>query len=416
MGTSFFNINGIRVANIKNDSEIAFFAIVVNAGSNYENKNNAGISHIIEHMMFKGTKNRTYSKISEDFARLGVSNNAATDNSDVSFYATCPKENLNKTIEILMDMFFNSTFPAKELEKERNVILEEKKMYLDDPTGFFFNEIGSAFFEWEKGHNTIGTDETIKSVNKKDIKEYLDKTYTLDNFIFICCGNINDEDLKKYIYKNIPENHAFSRYIGINSVSDRLWTDIINSKDKIKLNVTKEGLQQAQILMLTRGLGSNDEDSYAANVLLKAVGGGAYSKLYTRIREKLGLCYSVNAHSFYMAYPNHLINAVSGSTSHENIDLFIEETEKIIKSTRKNGIDKNLFECAKIDQISSLLRHIETSKGKAEGFLKRYLFGNYISVEEYIKSSRSVTLKDCNRVAERILNVDKCYWAVLRGK
>ena len=150
-----FNVNGLRVANIFSNSDIAFFGIAVLGGSNYETPEVAGISHFSEHIFFKGTKKRNWNKINQEFAKLGANNNAYTSNVEVLYHATCPKENIPAIIDLMTDMFFNSTFPKAEIEKERQVIKEEKKMYQDNPQYAFNSIMGEKFFQWEVGHDTI---------------------------------------------------------------------------------------------------------------------------------------------------------------------------------------------------------------------------------------------------------------------
>jgi len=158
------NINGFKVANIYNNSNITFMGIGVIAGSNFEMPDIYGISHFSEHMFFKGTKNRNWKQINEEFASIGASQNAYTDNTEVLYHCTFPTKSLKQAIDLMGDMFFNSLCPIEELKKERKVILEEKKGYDDDHTSFFYESIGKEFFVKEKGHPTIGTTKTIKSI------------------------------------------------------------------------------------------------------------------------------------------------------------------------------------------------------------------------------------------------------------
>ena len=173
MSTEFFEINGIKVANIKNSSENALFGIATISGSNYETPKIAGISHFTEHMMFKGTKTRNWNDINMEFAKLGVNNNAYTSNNEVFYHTTCPKENVEPVIDLMLDMLFNSTVPAEEFEKERNVIMEEKKMYDDNPSFAFDAAIGEKLIVWDKGHDVIGEFETLQSLTREDLLGFL---------------------------------------------------------------------------------------------------------------------------------------------------------------------------------------------------------------------------------------------------
>jgi predicted Zn-dependent peptidase len=229
MEIDMFKVRGINVANIHNSSGIAFFGISCLAGSNYETPKVAGISHFSEHMFFKGSEKRNWKQINEEFAKLGVSNNAYTSNTEVLYHATCPKENIEKVIALMTDMFFNSTIPKDEMEKERMVITEEKKMYEDDHKSAFSNAIGKNMFSWNVGHDTIGTFDTIKSISREQIFQYLKDKINLDNFIFVCSGDIKSEDLKQYIESNIPAKHDYLRKgNGLHKIdTNNLWNESV---------------------------------------------------------------------------------------------------------------------------------------------------------------------------------------------
>ena len=411
-----FKVNGINVANIKSQSNIAFFGIAVVAGSNYETPEIAGIAHFVEHCMFKGTSSRNWKQINEEFARLGVNNNAYTSNTEVLYHATCPKENIKKVINLMMDMFFNSTIPVEEMEKERNVIIEEKKMYEDDPRSAFINSIGDNVFTWQVGHNTIGTFKTIKGITRNDIFNYLKEKISLDNMIFICSGDISSDDLKKYIEENIPEKHPYLRLSGANDIiEESIWSDLIKKPEKIKFLMERENITQSIVYMITDTLSADDSLYYASAILYEALGGGMYSKLFSRIREELGLCYSVGMYASPLSYPDKRTANLYGFTSPENVDKFMTESEKVLQDVIKNGLDENIFECAKTDYLSTVLRQTETSAGKALYMTKKLLFNKNASLEDSLAKIRSVTMEECNELAKKLLDV-QYNWAVMNPK
>jgi predicted Zn-dependent peptidase len=415
MSTEFFKVNGVNCANIKCDSELAVFGIAVYAGSNYETPEIAGISHFAEHMFFKGTTSMDWRQINSSFAKLGVNNNAYTSNNEVLYHTTCPKENLGAVIDLMMDMLFNSTIPEEELEKERGVITEEKHMYDDNPKYAFDSELGDNFFVWEKGHDTIGTFETIKSISRDDMVAYLDKHTHFGNLMFVCCGNIPTEELKAAIERNMPDSHSFLKDGELNQASDGLWSDIIEKDDKIKFVYERENIAQASVSMLTTGLNREDPLYYPAAVVISALGGGMYSKLFSRIREELGLCYSVGMLAYPIAYPSHVVNEIYTYTSPENTDKFIEACEEVVKDVLDNGLDDDIFECAKTDLLAKILRLTETSYGRLHYLVKSYLIGKTTTLEEVAAEVRGITKEQCNEAAKKIL--DQQYnWAVMLPK
>lgn len=418
MSTEMFEINGVKIANIKSDSQIAFFGIACLAGSNYETPELSGAGHFSEHVFFKGSSTRNWKQINEEFAKLGVAQNAYTSSSEILYFASCPKENIAKVINLITDMFFNSTFPNDEIEKERNVILEEKKMYDDDPKASFQEVLGEQFFTWSMGHRTIGTEDTIKSINREQMMGYLKDKISLENMVFICSGDIDTDDLKKYLKKNIPSSHPYLRHTALNTVenNDNLWNlDVINKPSKIKFTMERENITQASAMMMINTLPNNHKYSHAASIVREAIGGAMYSLLFENIREKLGLCYSVGMYESYMSYPDNKIQALYGYMSPENVDLFIEECEKVLRKVIKNGLDKNLFECAKSDYLASTLRQVETSTGKAMYLTKKLLYYKEGCIEDPLMKIRGVKLKDCNKIIEQMLDVPY-NWAVMLPK
>ncbi|MFW5803784.1 MAG: M16 family metallopeptidase [bacterium] len=412
MHVDFFNVNGIKCVNIKNDSPIAVFGIGVWSGSNFETPELAGIAHFTEHMFFKGTKKRTWRDINMEFAKLSVSNNAYTDNDNVFYHTTCPKENIKPVIDLTMDMFFNASIPEIELEKEREVIKEEKRSYMDNPHYAFGDEIGDVFFTWEKGHSGLGTFDTINSITREDIIKYMEKHNHTENVLFICTGDINTNDLKKYIGDNMPLTHPFLRKGKMNATSDKLWSDVINKKDKIKHVYRRDNIQQSSVSMLMNGINPTDPKYFEVRTVLNALGNGMYSKLFTKIREELGLCYSVGARSFSMEYPHHTVHEIYGYTSPTQIELFIEESENILLDVKTNGLDQNIFECAKADLLGTYCRTFETSYGITSRLLRPYMTGDTKILPDYISLIRNIKLKDCNEMVERICN-QKYNWTVM---
>lgn len=416
MSVDIFRVNGIKVANIHNDSQLALFGIGVLAGSNYERPEIAGISHFGEHMFFKGTTSRDWKQLMRDFAKLGVNNNAYTNNTEVFYHTTCPVYNVENVVEIMMDMLFNSTLPEEELEKERQVIMEEKKMYDDDHAFAFESAITNGFYEWQRGHDIIGSFETISSISRSDIVDYTRSLYNPDTMILICCGDVDTDDLRTCLEKHIPTSHPYLDGTGKHDIGGGdFFTDLIKKDSKIKLDVERENTTQAQIRMVGRSLSSFDNLYPHAAVLCNAVGGGMHSMLFARIREELGLCYSVGMYQYAIEYPHDITLQLYGYTSPKNIDTFIEESEKVLQDVIKNGIDEELFECAKTDVIAAILHKTETSYGKAACLLKRFLMGKTDSVDSMVERLKGVDIATCNELAGSLLDFDY-NWAIMRPK
>lgn len=410
MSISVFNINGLRIVNVHNSSDNVCLGFGVIAGANQETPDNAGVSHFGEHMFFKGTKKRTWHDISIEFAKLGVYDNAFTGYTDVFYYTAFPKESIDGAIPVIMDLFFNSTFPEEEIEKERKVILEEKKMYQDDPQSYFSSKSIEELLNWDKGHDILGEYDTIQKITRDDLISYMNEKYSGANIILFVCGDVSDENLKKMVSENLPDEHPFLRKGSRNSVVPELWSN------KKSVLVPRDNIEQSNIYMFVRGLSGRDNCFQEGLLVQKAIGAMAgYSMLYQRIRHELGLCYSVGMTSFSVAYPDYIIMNLFGYTSPNNVDLFVEEVKKVLKEVIKNGISQEIFECAKADLFATLKRRTETSMGRAMFMVQDALFENYETVDQTANKIQSIKLDTCNELVAKLFDTEY-RWAIMKPK
>lgn len=407
-----FSVNGVKVANIYNNSPVGFLGVFCLNGYIFEPSNKYGVAHFAEHMFFKGTGKRTWKQINRDFAKIGSNANAYTSSDEVCYFVTTMNDQLEASAEILMDMFFNSRYDSEEMEKERNVIIEEKKMYDDDPSYDFANKYANLLAP-SYGHDAIGTADSINGISVDDIKSYLNQSLGSSNVMIFFCGNISTENLKSMLEKIVPLNHPFLKKSLVNFNNDYVWNPKYENKDKVKFVYERENTEQAQIIGITNGLSSFDNLKLEEILVLSCLGGGDYSMMYERIREELGLCYSLGVANEAVLYPHVSLTKIFGMTEPQNANKFIDETEKIFEKICQNGLDKDLFECAKNSVSSAILRSVETSKGKASFLMKRIFFGQPITAEDYVGRIKSVTLASCNEVTNAILNKDKVKWAIM---
>ena len=417
METNIFKYKNIKILNVKTDSKISFVGVCLLAGSNYENEDEHGIAHFSEHMFFKGTKKRKYNDINMDMARIGGDANAYTDNTEIMFHTTVPQENLKYASEILSDMIFNSNFDVDEMEKERKVILEEIKMYDDVPAHWFYRQIGNHMFSREFGHPTIGDKNSVSSFTRDSILKYFDRTMNINNIMFIFVGNNSDEDIKRILdFSNIPDKHPYLKNGSENLVDSELWSkksfEYIDGTE-ISLIATSPNIQQSHISMSTPWLSTFDNLYLESKIISYILGGGLYSYLSKRIREELGLCYSVGFSSISMDKPHVNIGNFWAGTNPESVDLIIEESNKIFNEIKKNGIDKDIFECARYDYYADLLKSMDNSRGIAFSFVKFYIRNNkIIDFNEIYEKCKSLSLDTCNELSNHLLSNHK-HWAIM---
>ena len=404
--TTTTEVNGITLIHFESDSDIAHFGISVNAGSIHEEPEAAGASHFAEHMAFKGTSTRDWRQIIKEFARVGAQNNAYTSNSNIYYYATFLSCNLIPVADLICDMVFSSIFPADEIERERKVIMEEMKMYDDDPWSFFSSNIGNAIFDWDKGHNTIGTRETVSAITRDDLIRFLERKGSPDNMAVVYCGPHTVSAVADELRMMIPRLRSRGYR---NLVSDGMFK---NPETGRVLRITKEGLTQSQMRMITRSPGYNKSLYPAAKIALSAIGGGMFSLMFIRLREELGLCYSTGIRSFPMASPDHFVAEAYCYTSPKDVDIFQEEADRIFDSAAAGGISQEQFEFAKHDILTGLTLATETSAGIALTMMNRCLYHCPINVSSFLSTYESVTLDECRQAAEEILGGDR-RWCIM---
>jgi predicted Zn-dependent peptidase len=405
---SEFTVNNLRVVNIKNDSRITSFGVAMLAGSNFETPEVSGVAHFAEHIFFKGTEKRTYTDINKDFARFGAEVNAYTSNNEVYYYSVGEKSKIEDFGEVMLDMVFNATFPADEIEKERNVIIEEKQSLEDNPKSSFYCESTAQLFSWDKGHPVIGEYETIKSISRQDIIDHLDKHCNRESVVLICCGDVDDEVLKKLVQENVNPNHSFLKEGSLTPITNTLF----RPDYKEKIVIEREAISQSVVSLVMEGVSPDHALGAAQQLTCAILGGGMYSMLCEKIREELGLCYAVFAYDQMIACPDVTKVSVLGYTSPSNIDRFILETDKILADVVENGFPEDIFECAKNNLITDTVRRSETSSGKSSGLIEKAIF-NKMGDETDLSKLEKVTIEDCNLLIKMIMKNDKSWVSMI---
>ena len=267
--------------------ESVTLSVFVGAGSYQESRYPKGIAHFLEHMMFKGTKKRNSHQINLEMDNIGGYANAYTDREVTKYYNKVSFDQWKVSTELLLDMVFNSTFPENELEKERQVILEEIKMYKDDPSSYAFDVMDEML---HPGHperlSILGSPESVSSITRNDLISFMEEFYQPNNLKFVATGNINHEELVSYI-----SSFPFSRN---GNTEKKAYPPIVLNFDGSATNVERE-LQQANIVWATKGPSMKDEDATVMNVIINLLSGGMSSRLFKNIREDKGLAYEVQA-------------------------------------------------------------------------------------------------------------------------
>jgi predicted Zn-dependent peptidase len=260
--------------------------VMVKVGAKYESKQEAGLSHFLEHMAFKGTEKRPTSKdIFNEMDSLGVNYDAGTGYEDTSYQITTVRENLEWSLEMITDILFNSLLPAEEVVKERGVIMEEIKMYRDNPmmgmsaelTKFLYG--GSGLGCW----NISGEVEDIRQVERKDLISYRSKYFNPKETVVILAGNVNENDVE--MLKQYFENKGEGRFLDLPAVEMKLTEQ--------KMRRDKKEVEQGHLALAVPAFGSLDKRRYAFKLLDLIIAGNSSSRLFELLRSKMGWAYYV---------------------------------------------------------------------------------------------------------------------------
>jgi predicted Zn-dependent peptidase len=361
-------------------------------GSRHEFDSEAGITHLIEHMLFKGTESRTAKQIAEAIEGRGGSLNAFTDKESTCYYCRTLSDESANGIDVLSDMMLHSMIDPEELAREQGVVLEEIKRSEDEPSDHVHDlHIHNRWGDHPLGKPVIGTPESVSSFSQKDIRSYLDRRYRGENVILSIAGNVVPEKVLETAQKilgKIPhtaEDDQPSRPVGRPGV-------FLESKE----------VEQVHFCIGTEGTSLYDPDIYVLAVLDSALGGSMSSRLFQEIREKRGLVYSVGSYS--LSYGAGGAYTVYGGTSLENWPLVQElvraEFDKVIES----GLDAEELERTKRHLKGNMVLALEGMSSRMMRMSKNELHHNRdIPIEETIEKLDAVTQEDILRLARQIL-------------
>ncbi|MGI6552967.1 MAG: M16 family metallopeptidase [Bacillota bacterium] len=314
--------NGVRV--VIEEIPHAHSAVIglwVRTGSRYENDRNRGVSHFIEHLLFKGTANRTAKQIAEELEVLGGSLNAFTAKEYTCFYARVLGEHLPKAVDLITDMFFHSNFAPEDIEKERKVILEEIKMYEDSPEELIHDLFATTV--WQKhslGYPILGTTDSVQGINEEIIRDYFQKYYTPERVVIAVAGKVRSEEILAMLEERYGDWQPNERKENAGEKPIAHAEVVFNEKDT----------EQVHLCIGTPGLAQNDARMYAMMILNNIIGGGLSSRLFQEIREERGLVYSI--YSYHASYQDTGLFTIYAGTSPSNV---MEVIELILKELRR---------------------------------------------------------------------------------
>lgn len=376
--------------------------IWINIGSKYETEKQNGMSHFIEHLMFKGTRKYSAKDIAKIMDTLGGMLNAFTEKEQTCYYAKVSDYHLEEAVELLSEMLLHSVFDKDEIEREKAVVLDEIRMSNDAPDEYVFELFYKSLWPNNAlGRSTLGTEEIISGIKRENMIKFINHHYTPSNIIVTAAGNVQHDKLLKQVDK------IFGSLKGKGKHKEESY--IKTSKKKL---IEFKECEQAYICMGGEGLSQRNEEKYKVFVLDSILGGSMSSRLFQEIREKRGLVYTIS--SFQHAFYNAGCFAVYASTHTKNINKIIDLTFNIIDKLKKNGPTKEEIKRAKEHIKGGLILNFESTINRMLRLAKSEFYnGKLIEFDEILRKIENVTYEDLLYAANKYLNKDKFSLTIL---
>lgn len=365
----------------------------VKVGSMNELPEENGLSHFIEHMVFKGTQTRSARAIAEEMDEVGGQLNAFTGKDCTCFYAKVIAEDLRLAVDLIADLALRPRFEDAELQKERGVVLEEIAMVEDTPEDLVADVLSEAQFEGSLSRPILGSQERIRAYTRSDLLAYWRRHYTADNMVVAVAGNYDWDAFLAMVGEYFTAFPAATGTAIPAAQAQRLLSGrAAREKDT----------EQLQLSIGYPGVAIGSDDLYALSVFNNALGGGMSSRLFQRIREELGMAYSV--YTYPTSYPGCGTFTLYAGTSPENGEVVLAEMQNELAKVLADGFSEKEFRSAKAQLKSGFVMGMESSSGRMQAIGRSLLLlGRPVPPEETLAKIDAVTLDDVLRVGRQAL-------------
>ena len=398
--------SGLRLVSIPMEgTKTATVLVLVGTGSKYETKEINGISHFLEHMMFKGTTKRPGKMdIARELDAIGAEYNAFTGEEYTGYYAKASMEKLDTIMDVVFDIFLNSKLAQEDIDTERGVIVEELNMYRDMPQRYIYDLFKKLLYgDQPAGWDIAGEKETVMSLKREQFVNYFNTHYVAKNTIIAIAGNVDPEIIKK------KAGEYFSAIRDGNLVTKLSVTE---KQSESALLVHYKKTDQTHFLLGFRSCNMYDKRKYALGVLGTVLGGGMSSRLFEEVRDKRGLAYYIGADNDTATDTGYFIvkAGVNNEKVYEAIKVVLDEIRKI----KDGGITAEELQRAKDNISGSMALGLEHSDAVANAYAGPVLFENKVlTPEEELGKIKKVTLEEVHQVAKDIFDDNKLNLAVI---
>lgn len=375
----------------------------VRVGSANETKENNGIAHVIEHMLFKGTKNRSAKKLADDCAMLGGNLNAYTSKECTSFYMTTLDYHINNAVELLSDMLCNSLISEEDLEKEKGVIIEEIDMYDDSPDDLVHELLQKEVWKHHPlGYIISGTKQNVESFKRADIIDFMNQYYVADNMVISIAGHF-DED-------GVMDN--LEKYFGQIKNSGK-ESDFTSPKFHQTFVTRTKDIEQIHMNLAFDAVSSRSEEKYIMSIVNSIFGGSDSSVLFQKVREELGLAYSV--FSYASPYNKAGLFQIDVTLNPVNASKVFKTIISIMEEFRRDGIREEELNQAKEQMNTEFIIGNESSRNRMNGNAKALLYHERLeSISEIMEQVNKITVEQANAFIRKYFTTN-CFSMCLIG-
>ena len=388
--------NGIRVVTERmpqlHSVSVGFW---VSAGSRHEDETLGGISHFLEHMLFKGTKNRSASEIAREIDSVGGVLNAFTDREFCCYYAKVLGDKLPEAVSILSDLLLHSLFNPEEIEKERRVILQELHMVEDSPDDLIHDLLSESIWRGHPlGHSVVGRVPTVNRIRREDLLRLLDDTYQGSRLLVCAAGDVNHRELVTRVEK------AFS---GLKCGAPVPFCPPPAHHSEVR--IVEKDLEQVHLCLGCRGVPQSDPDRYAMNLFNGLLGASMSSRLFQTVREERGLAYSI--YSYINSHSDAGSLIIYGGTAPEDVGQLLEVILEQLHNLKSSPISAAELHKAKEQLRGGLLLSLESSDNRMSRLAKGELFlGRQYGIDEIVREIDRVTPEKIHALANRLFTAD----------
>jgi predicted Zn-dependent peptidase len=372
-------------------------------GSRNERPRQSGVTHFLEHMLFKGTESKSSYDIALSMESVGGYLNAFTSSEYTCYFSRCLNTELDRALDVLSDMVLNPSFPEEEIQKEKNVVIEEMKMYRDSPKDYLLEQFSAHIFDGHPlGRSTLGKEETVSAFERDDLYQYMTDRYQPSNLLVSVAGNVDHDQVVALVSKV---------FAGIESNPLKELDQTLTDYESKDIRLTKP-IEQTHLIMGKRGLDYDHDDKYQLLLANTVLGGGMSSRLHQNVREKYGYCYTIT--SFNQSYKDTGMYGIYVGTDEEYVDHVRDLIQKELDKLKQQPITEQELTEAKSQLKGKLLLSLESMSSRMRRLAKSEIYYNrYVTLDELIENIDGVQPDQVQHFAQNFFDGDSFSEALL---